>query len=91
MPVIYLKHPRHGSKVATCEEEAVLDEENGWQRYDVAAVLKSDAELPKVEITGPQIEDAERDEYRKRWEEKFGKPPHHRKSLSTLRAEVEAA
>jgi hypothetical protein len=30
---IYLKHPVHGTKVATMEAEAVADEENGWVRY----------------------------------------------------------
>lgn len=31
---IYLKHPIHGHKVAIAEEEAVNDEENGWERFD---------------------------------------------------------
>lgn len=31
---IYLKHPVHGHKVAIAEEEAVNDEENGWERFD---------------------------------------------------------
>jgi hypothetical protein len=30
---IYLKHPDHGSKVATMEQEAEFDEQNGWVRY----------------------------------------------------------
>ena len=30
---IYLKHDRHGTKVATMELEAIADEENGWVRY----------------------------------------------------------
>lgn len=33
MPIIYLKHPDHGSKVATMEAEAEYDEQNGWVRY----------------------------------------------------------
>ena len=33
MAVIYLAHPRHGSKVAISEEEAQFDEEYGWERY----------------------------------------------------------
>jgi hypothetical protein len=33
MPVIYMKHERHGAKVANMEEEAVADEKNGWVRY----------------------------------------------------------
>lgn len=31
---IYLKHPAHGSKVATMELEAQFDEEHGWVRYN---------------------------------------------------------
>lgn len=31
--VIYLKHPKHGAKVAICDMEAVADETNGWTRY----------------------------------------------------------
>lgn len=33
MPVIYMKHPRHGVKIATLELEAKFDEQNGWTRY----------------------------------------------------------
>lgn len=35
MPVIYLKHPVHGAKVAIAEEEAHFDEQNGWTRYNI--------------------------------------------------------
>lgn len=31
--VIYLKHPKHGTKIAIAELEAVQDEKNGWVRY----------------------------------------------------------
>ena len=34
MPVIFLTHPDHGAKMATMEEEAVYDEQNGWSRYN---------------------------------------------------------
>jgi len=33
MPVIYLKHPVHGAKVANLEMEAKYDEQHGWVRY----------------------------------------------------------
>lgn len=33
MPLIYLKHPDHGDKVATMDLEAEFDEQNGWVRY----------------------------------------------------------
>jgi hypothetical protein len=32
---IYLRHPEHGTKVATMEQEAEYDEQNGWVRYTV--------------------------------------------------------
>ena len=32
---IYLKHPVHGTKVATMEAEAEQDEKNGWTRYNL--------------------------------------------------------
>lgn len=31
---IYLKHPKHGTKIATLEMEAAFDEEHGWVRYN---------------------------------------------------------
>jgi hypothetical protein len=34
MPLIYLKHARHGLKIATMEQEAEMDETNGWTRYN---------------------------------------------------------
>jgi hypothetical protein len=33
---IYLKHPVHGTKVATMELEAIYDEKLGWVRYTVS-------------------------------------------------------
>ena len=35
MPIIYLKHPDHGTKVATMEAEAEHDEAQGWERYEL--------------------------------------------------------
>lgn len=34
MPLIYLRHPVHSTKIANMELEAVADEANGWTRYD---------------------------------------------------------
>jgi len=31
--IIYLRHPVHGTKVATMDLEAEADEQNGWERY----------------------------------------------------------
>jgi hypothetical protein len=35
MPIIYLKHPIHGTKVATMDAEADYDEAQGWERYEL--------------------------------------------------------
>lgn len=32
--IIYMKHPKHGTKVAIMEAEAVADEKAGWVRYN---------------------------------------------------------
>jgi hypothetical protein len=44
MPIIYLKHPVHGHKVAIMDEEAEFDEQNGWERYNVTTPA------PKAEV-----------------------------------------
>jgi hypothetical protein len=35
MPVIYLRHPDHGFKVASLDIEADYDEQHGWERYNL--------------------------------------------------------
>jgi len=30
---IYLRHPVHGTKIATMDAEAIYDESHGWSRY----------------------------------------------------------
>ena len=35
MPIIYLKHPTHGTKVATMDAEVEHDEAHGWERYEL--------------------------------------------------------
>jgi hypothetical protein len=42
MPIIYLRHSIHGTKVATMEQEAEFDEQNGWVRYthDTPSIFK---------------------------------------------------
>jgi len=32
--MIYLRHPTHGTKIATMDLEAEADERNGWSRFD---------------------------------------------------------
>jgi hypothetical protein len=32
--MVYLRHPKHGVKIASMEMEAQYDEMNGWSRFD---------------------------------------------------------
>jgi len=53
MPIIYLKHPNHGSKVATMEAEAEYDEQNGWKRYNLDTQLEEIAKVIEEVIAAP--------------------------------------
>ena len=53
MPIIYLKHLIHGSKVATMEAEAEYDEANGWKRYNLDTQLEEVAEIVEEAIAAP--------------------------------------
>ncbi len=35
MSIVYLKHPIHGTKIATIDAEVQYDEQNGWKRCDL--------------------------------------------------------
>ena len=83
MPIIYLRNPQGGSKVAIAEEEAVEDEKNGWMRYNVGTLLTPDSAAPMNEYQ----EDIQ--ELRDLWQARFGKKPHHKKTAETLRMELE--
>ena len=48
MPIIYMKHPIHGTKVATMEAEAEYDESNGWKRYELDTQLESVDEVEEA-------------------------------------------
>ena len=50
MPIIYLSHPDHGTKVANMEQEAESDEQNGWTRYTI------DTPTLVVEVVEEQLE-----------------------------------
>ena len=41
MAVIYLVHEVHGAKVAISEEEAICDEDFGWERYNPDAPVQA--------------------------------------------------
>lgn len=85
MAVIYLDHPKHGSKVACAEDEAKYDETKGWVRRSVAALLKPSPEPVKPVIAQPDLE-----MLRAQYAVKFGSKPHHKKSVETLRRELAA-
>ena len=48
MPIIYLKHPIHGTKVATMDAEAEYEEAQGWERYDLETQLEFVAEIEET-------------------------------------------
>lgn len=86
MAVIYLDHPKHGSKVACMEDEAKADEAKGWVRRKVAALLQPAAPVNTLIRTDADADELE--SLRLRWTAKFGSKPHHKKSAATLRAEL---
>jgi len=53
MPIIYLKHSIHGTKVATMEAEAEHDEIHGWERYNLDTQLEELAEVVEEIIAAP--------------------------------------
>jgi hypothetical protein len=48
--MIYMRHPVHGTKVATMEAEAIYDEESGWKRYTPGEAPPSDMSEPVNEL-----------------------------------------
>jgi hypothetical protein len=82
MPVIYLKHSFHGSKVAISDQEAEEDCKNGWVRYNVGTLLTP------VEAATAQEWKEDIDELRELWEQKYGKKPHHKKTAEIMRKEL---
>ncbi len=48
--VIYMKHPKHGTKVAICDLEANSDEKNGWVRYTHDTPEKEVAPVNALEV-----------------------------------------
>lgn len=81
--VIYLRHEKHGTKVACTEAEAKADEAKGWKRYQLAALVQ-----PPVQSSAVVNEPSARNALIAQYVEKFGKKPHHKKSEATLKAEL---
>ena len=46
--MIYLRHPKHGVKIATMEMEAQYDESHGWMRFDPDEQLNGTPEPSNV-------------------------------------------
>jgi len=53
MPIIYMKHPIHGTKVATMDAEADYDEANGWERYELDTQPEIVEEVVEEVIAAP--------------------------------------
>lgn len=47
---IYLRHPVHGTKVATMAMEAEFDEQNGWERYNLDTPSAPEEAAPANEL-----------------------------------------
>lgn len=44
MAVIYLKHPKHGAKIASSPQEAQADKANGWIEFSSSDKAKPQAQ-----------------------------------------------
>jgi hypothetical protein len=55
--ITYLKHPVHGTKVATLEAEVEADKEKGWVVFDPANRDKEE-EAPNNELRRRRRQDA---------------------------------
>lgn len=53
MAVIYLRHPKHGEKVACNDLEAQMDRENGWEDFDPNESADEEEEVPAFLATPP--------------------------------------
>lgn len=57
--IIYLRHPKHGCKVAISNVEARDDRENGWEEFDPSDPDDSEspasAEMPASEASGNEL------------------------------------
>jgi len=56
--ITYLKHPVHGTKVATLEAEVEADKEKGWTEFDPANRDKEEEEAPNNELRRRRRQDA---------------------------------
>jgi hypothetical protein len=59
MAVIYLRHPKHGAKVAISDMEAENDLQNGWEEFDptepeIDSAPQTDVVVEKTEPVEPE-------------------------------------
>ena len=47
---IYLRHPVHGTKIATLEMEVKHDKALGWTEYDPEAFIEPEVSANKLEV-----------------------------------------
>ena len=59
MAVIYLRHPKHGAKVAISDLEAENDIQNGWEEFDPNDLIAPDEEPAAATDLEPDIAPAE--------------------------------
>jgi hypothetical protein len=48
--MIFLRHPIHGSKIASLDLEAEQDKRNGWVRYNIDTPSLSEVAAPVNEL-----------------------------------------
>jgi hypothetical protein len=53
MSIVYLKHPLHGTKIATLDAEIQYDEQNGWTRCDLNTQSEVVAEVVEELLAAP--------------------------------------
>lgn len=46
----YLRHPVHGTKIATLEMEVEHDKEHGWTEYDPEAFIAPEVSATTIEV-----------------------------------------
>ena len=79
--MIRLTHPQHGTKYAYLEEEARLDELNGWTRTPEPEVeARVEVQTGIVDVK----EEILADDITTQYIAKFGVPPHHRMKPETI-------
>lgn len=74
--MIYQIHPAHGYHMAENTIEAQSNEKYGWKTVTEEEFYNRGSE--KVGFT------AEEEDIKRKYEEKYGKPPHHKMKIETI-------